>query len=371
MKNWKLLIEDPEELSDWLAEAREARQALALDTESTHYASYNPEVALIQLATETSVVFIDPLSHRWEEAELRPLFDALMDEALEKVLHSARNDLMELDRDFSVGLRGLFDTEIAARFLGHSRSKLSYLYEELLGVTVPGGMHTFDWSKRPLTEKAIAYARSDVERLIELRDRLEEELARSPYHEAFRQTCAYIAETTTYRERPFDPEGWRRIKAARKFNGRQRAILHALYGWRHEVCEARNMAAFMVVQDHRLAALVLGKGKIGGLSKREAAGLEAALEQGRRAPEPPERRPSRGQPPSREEKARFQALRSWRNQTAEELRLPSEFVATNDTLSAMAAQPPQDLADLGDVEGVLPWQVELFGDSLLDALRSA
>ncbi len=373
-------IEEGRALQEYLEEVLDARPVLALDTESSHFRAYTPRICLIQLAggeTGGEVAFVDPISEAMEDGGLESLFEVLEDPAVEKVLHSARNDLGELDRDYQRGLRGLFDTELAARFLGYRRSKLSWLTEEVLGVKIPDGMQKFDWTTRPLPKKALRYAGSDVDHLLELRDRLAEELAESPWWQAFEETCEWVARETRYQERPFDPERWRRIKAAKNFNGRQRARLQELYRWRHEVCEERNLAAFLVVPDHHLAGLSKrpprsmadlkgGKKHVQKLSEREQEQLLETLERAEKIDEPPAELPRRGERPGPRERARFEALRKWRNAKAKEFDLPSEFIATNDTLTQVAAAPPEEVSDLEGFDDLLQWQVELFGEELVE-----
>jgi ribonuclease D len=366
------------DLEAWLTRALRHRPVLAIDTESSHYRAYHPRICLIQLATGEGAAFVDPLAI--DEVALEPLFEVLTDGAVEKVLHSARNDLVEMDRDYGVGIESLFDTEIAARFLGYSRSKLSWLYQEILDVEVPDGMQTFDWTRRPLPEKATHYALADVVYLLDLREHLEQEIESSEWAEPFRQTCEFVAETTRHRERPFDPEGWRRIKAAKNLSGIERARLQHLYRWRHEVCQERNLAAFLIVPDHdlvRLAkaapdsleALKSARGRPKSLSKRHERSLLDALTEAAKGPIPPERLPPAGERPDPEELARFDRLRRWRNKQSNDRGLPSEFVATNDTLRAIAAHVPTELDELDGFDGLLPWHIRAFGEEILRLLR--
>ena len=61
-----------------------------------------------------SVYIVDPLAID----DMSPLGRLLADDKVEKVMHSADYDLRSLDRDWGFHTAALFDTSIAAAFLG-------------------------------------------------------------------------------------------------------------------------------------------------------------------------------------------------------------------------------------------------------------
>ena len=80
----------------------------------------------------------------------------LSDPSVEKVLHSADYDLRSLDRDWGFRIRSLFDTSVAAAFLGSTSLGLAAVLQEYLGVQVPKSrrLQRADWTVRPLSEEA-------------------------------------------------------------------------------------------------------------------------------------------------------------------------------------------------------------------------
>src|SRR3990172_8775049 len=94
---------------------------LAVDTESNSLHAYRERVCLIQLSTADSDILVDPLA--LDDVSL--LGPMLADPAIEKVFHAAEYDLTCLRRDFGFRVSPLFDTRVAARPLGQTRTRLA------------------------------------------------------------------------------------------------------------------------------------------------------------------------------------------------------------------------------------------------------
>src|SRR5690606_2201808 len=114
------------EVAERLAEA----DIVAADTEAAGYHRYHDRVCLLQLATRDATYVVDTLA----VTDLSPLAGVFADPAREVVFHDADYDLRILNRDFGLVVRGLFDTKIAAQFLGEPGIGLASLAEKHLGV---------------------------------------------------------------------------------------------------------------------------------------------------------------------------------------------------------------------------------------------
>src|SRR5712691_4257261 len=156
------------ELSE-LAGSLAGRRAIALDTESDSLHHHREKVCLVQIGVEEGGWLVDPLAAR----DLSPLAPLLADPAMVKVLHGADYDVTTLKRDFGFSFAGLFDTMIAARFLGLPEIGLQAVAKAELGVAISKDSQKDDWSRRPLTPTQEAYALADVHSLLALRGRLE------------------------------------------------------------------------------------------------------------------------------------------------------------------------------------------------------
>ena len=84
--------------------------------------------------------------------------------------------MLSLRRDFGLILGSLFDTMLAARFLGRPALGLQALAGGELGVRIEKDEQRSDWGSRPLSRQQIDYARQDTQHLLPLADRLSHEL---------------------------------------------------------------------------------------------------------------------------------------------------------------------------------------------------
>jgi ribonuclease D len=98
------LIEHPEDLN---AAARQLAKtdAIAFDLEADSMYHFQEKVCLIQIATDTVTLVVDPL----KLGDLSPLKPVMANPRIRKVLHGADYDIRSLYRDFNIAVRNLFD----------------------------------------------------------------------------------------------------------------------------------------------------------------------------------------------------------------------------------------------------------------------
>ncbi len=241
----------------------------------------------------------------------------------------------------------------------------------------------FDWTTRPVPEKARRYAVTDVRYLGELRKRFMEELERENWLEACRQQCAYVARSVEFEANKFAPGDWRKIDGSEKLEGRGRAALKRLFLWRHELCKEKNQSAVTLFPNGALLRLARLRpttpeavNDIAGVPNRlieeHGESIAAVVQASLAAKIPRKNRPNTSHdPPPRAQRERYHALRKWRNRQAEKFSIPTEFIATNDTVSKIAADPPATLEELASFRPILPWQVDKLGEQMLDVIRNA
>ena len=155
---------------------RPRRDVRRLAARANHYPA---KLCLVQVADNRGQShLIDPLAL----PTLTPLGSFFADPGVLKVLHAADNDLGYLKRLYGFTVANIFDTAIAARFLGAKALGLDVLLGTYLGVELPPSRQRDDWSRRPLSEAQRRYAESDVLHLFALKARLTEELERVGRH---------------------------------------------------------------------------------------------------------------------------------------------------------------------------------------------
>jgi ribonuclease D len=361
----------------------QGERALALDTESNSLYVYREQVCLIQLSTSSRDYLVDPLALR----DLSGLGPLLADPAVLKVLHGAEYDLSVLDRDYGFRVANLFDTMWASRILGWPAHGLAALIKTHFDKTLEKRYQRANWGVRPLPPEQLDYARLDSHYLLPLYAIQAKELEASERWRQARHRFDKVAQTC-WQPREFDPEGFWRLPGARELDDEGRGVLRALYVFRDRQAQAENRPPFKVLNNRTLSALgerrpwnMDGLRQVKGVSPRVARkygkGLLAAIRQGTSQPLSSADRPrtssnrtgrSAGGRPSAACQARFDALRAWRNDTAEARRVEPDIVLANQTLWAVAHRNPQRIAELSDNGLLAPWQVDEFGEDLLEVL---
>lgn len=350
---------------------------IAADTEAAGFHRYMDRLCLLQLSVRDRTWLVDTLA----VGSLNPLADLFEDPEVEIVFHDADYDLRLLDRDFGLHVRGLFDTQIAARFLGERSFGLAALLEQHLGIELEKKFQRADWAKRPLSAEMLEYAAMDTRHLPELRDRLRRALDESGRlgwaEEEFRHS-----EHTSW-EPPADEDlAYLRVKGTRDMDGRALAAMRELYAWREAVARDRDVAPFRVLSNEGLVGLAMerpgserGLESVRGVSsshvRRYGAELMAALR--RAAAVPDSELPERPRSPRRERRDpeledRIDRLKAVRDREAERLELERGFLMPRSQLEELARARPRDAGGLESLESVRRWQVEALGEALLEAL---
>ena len=221
--------------------------AYTIDTEFHRERSYYPHLALVQLGWGDEVVLVDPLV-----VDLAPLAAVLEGPGL-AVLHAAEQDLEVLERAAGAIPTRLFDTQLAAGFVGMSSPSLVNLVEKLLGQRLPKGDRLTDWTKRPLSPAQRSYAASDVAHLLELHARLKADLESRGRLTWAEQECE---ELRIRSRQPQDPDtAWWRLKESRQLRGPARGVAQALTAWRERRAASSDIPPRFVLSDLAVVAI--------------------------------------------------------------------------------------------------------------------
>ncbi|MCO7202732.1 ribonuclease D [Microbacterium sp. CnD16-F] len=346
---------------------------VAVDVERASGFRYSQRAYLIQVYRRGSEVFLfDPPAI----GDLSALQAAIGDE--EWVLHAASQDLPSL-REAGLEPPRIFDTELAARLLGHDRVGLGAVVEDTLGITLAKAHSAADWSTRPLPQGWLEYAALDVLHLIDVRDALATELDEQG-KTAFAQEEFEAVRTRA--PKPPREEPWRRLSGLHTVRGRRAlAVARALWQAREDYAREEDVSPGRLVPDRALVAAVIAdpatkqdlarvKEFTGRASRSQLDRWWAAIEAGRADPAlPAERGPGDGMPPPRAwadrnpaADARLKAARPLVEARAEELGMPTENLLTPDLLRRVAWHPPAEVTaeSIGDALGELgarPWQI--------------
>ncbi len=368
-------IEQPGQLQE-LADSLALEPLLAVDTEAAGYHRYADRVCLLQLSTRRRTFVVDALA-----LDLAPLRSVFADTSHEIVIHDAEYDLRLLARDFTIGIGRLFDTKLAAQFLGEPAIGLAGLVEKHLAVRLDKKHQRADWAQRPLPRELLEYAADDTRYLAELRDRLRtalEELGR--LHWAEEEFALRAA--ADFSPAQADGDGFLRLKNTRDLGPRQLAALREVYGWRDDMARERDLAPFRVVSNEVLAAIARGMPEsvreltelegINAAGVRHARDLVAAVRRARELPEsalPVRRRGPRRPAADPAFESLVERLKTVRDETADRLAMDRGFLMPRQQLEDIARARPRTLAQLRAIPEMRNWQVEVLGDALLEVLR--
>ena len=200
--------------------------ALAIDTESNSLHCYRERVCLIQIGTTKDTFIIDPI----RVTNLSTLGLILANPSIEKVIHGSDYDLRSLDRDYGFNLTNLFDTHIAAKFIGSATPNLASVLDDTLKISIPKNrkLQTSDWSKRPISEPALEYAANDVIYLLAMAQKLKQILNQTGRLDWVNEECQRL-EGTKYTP-PSPPEiSFLKVKGSDKLSPRGLAVLKELF----------------------------------------------------------------------------------------------------------------------------------------------
>ena len=324
-------------MDELIAEVEKA-SVYGFDTEFHRERSYFPHLALVQLAWSGGVALVDP--YRVDLAGLRGVLEG---PGL-AVVHAAEQDLEVLELACGARPRRLFDTQLAAGFLGLSAPSLATLVEHLLGQRLAKGDRLTDWTRRPLSAEQRQYAASDAAYLLELRLALVGALERLQRVSWAEGECQVLLSRPSRRVEP--DEAWWRLKEARQLRGRSRAVAQAVGAWRERRAAATDRPARFVLPDLAVVAMAQRPpttidelAAVRGLDGRRAkgavdAGLLDAVHAGLELNDGALR-----QPPSDQLERRLRPVATlagaWLAQRATELRIDGPLLATRADLHAL------------------------------------
>lgn len=246
MKPAEHFVNDDAALSDVVRDAL-GSAVFSVDTEFHRERTYFPRLALVQLQWDHNNVLIDPLA-----VDPRGLAPLLQGDGL-AILHASQQDLEVLQYAVGCVPSRLYDTQLAAGFIGYSTPSLAALVQSQLHVSLSKGDRMTDWMRRPLTKSQCDYARSDVAYLEQLHQRIAERVEQLGRTEWVAQACEELRRKPWGESNPDD--AWLRIKDARSLKGPARGAAQALAAWRERRAMATNVPLRRVMSDMALVAI--------------------------------------------------------------------------------------------------------------------
>ncbi len=371
---------DPAEQPDLeqLARAAEAGGQIALDTEFMGEGRYRTLLCLIQVAVAEGTAgeqigLIDPLSPGFEGA---PLARVLADPDVRVVVHAGRQDVALVRRQLQGEVRNVFDTQVAAGFLGLQAQASYYtLLEQVLAVRVAKTASFTRWDARPLSSEQLAYAREDVVHLLELAGELERRLQQIGRLEWAREECEPLQLASD--ERDLDTL-FARLPRIRGLSASAQTVARELVRWREELAAEQDRPVQGVLSDAALVEVAKrrptspgGLEQIRGVSRGGLRGrgrdLLEAISRAGELPPVALARDARPPVPDPDDAPLIALIEALVRARAREADLAYELLAARADLQAIvAAGRTGGEADVRTLRG---WRRELVGNELLELLE--
>lgn len=233
-----------------LIEALRGQERVAIDTEFHGERSYIPHLMLIQLGTEDDIWLVDPLA----DIDLMPLLTFLAQPKPVLIGHALHNDLEIIFLRYGVVMEGVFDTQVAASFLGYGlQVGLTNLLREIADVRLPKGAQMADWSRRPLPERQVVYAANDVRYLPAAHRVLSDALAERGRSAWVAEECLALSSRARYARDPM--LAYRRVSGNRKLKPLEGGVLVELAAARDRLAAKADTVPHFLLSDDVLMTL--------------------------------------------------------------------------------------------------------------------
>lgn len=241
------LITRQEEFNSLCGRIREAG-CFAMDLEFVREKTYFPTICLIQISTGGVEALADPQAG----LNLSPLRELLADPEICTIVHAGGQDLELLAEGENHRPQGIFDTQIAASFLGMGDA-IGYaeLCRRMMGVSLRKTGQVADWERRPLPAKLLRYAILDVKHLPHLHERLVEILKKEGRLDWAGEEFDRLEEKSI----AVPQEAWRRVKGGGSLEGNDLAVLATLAEWREQEARRRNQPRQRILNDRTMIEL--------------------------------------------------------------------------------------------------------------------
>jgi len=343
-----------------LVEKLLAEPRYAFDSEFHRERTYFPKLALAQFAWPGGIALVDPLAV--DVIAMKPLLDS----DVVCVMHAAQQDLDVLTHSCGGIPRRLFDTQLAAGFVGYGTPSLSNLMMGELRISVPKGDRLTDWLRRPLTEDQKAYAAADVANLLELQDRLVEQLEQAGRLGWAEAACEEL------RTRPVsgaEPDSaWLRLKDVRMLKPRARGVARAVAAWRERRAMSVDSPVRQILPDLAILGIAQKQPRTveelahargiderhwrGNLGKEIVAAVQAGLRDEVALPATEGDELDRGMRPA------ITLVSAWISELGRQRKIDTTLLGTRGDIIGLLRKDPSSRLASG-------WRAEMLGDDVL------
>ena len=344
---------------------------ITIDTEFLRETTFWPVLCLIQMASPTTEVIVDPLA---PGIDLKSFFELMADTSVLKVFHASRQDIEIIYNRGNLIPHPVFDTQIAAMVCGFGDS-VSYdqLVSRIKNVQIDKTSRFTDWSRRPLTDKQLDYALADVTHLRDVYISLRDQLEREDRTTWLAEEMAILESKDTYDIHPDD--AWQRLKM-RLRKPQELSVLKYVAAWREREARSRNVPRSRVLKDDAIYEIAQQQPRDAEAFSRlrtvpkgweRSSGGAAVIEAVNAALELPKSEmphvPRHAQAPEGTAAA-AELLKVLLKLIAEKHGVAPKVIANSEDIDKIAAE-----GEKADVAALSGWRRDLFGDAALKLIK--
>ena len=245
---------------DFEALCQEIRDSglVGFDTEFVSEYSFDPELCLLQFATESRCAAVDPFAID----DLSPWWEIMADADTTVVVHGGQAEVRFCLVEGNRKPQNLVDLQIAEAFRGRSYP-ISYvnLVSRVMKKRLHGKETRTDWKRRPLLPKQAKYALEDVQYILPIwktqADDLKKQGRLKWAEDEYQQMIDEIADDL---KRP----GWLKLSGLHRLNRRELAVAREIFTWRETEARARNKPSRVIFRDDLILELARRQPKNAG-----------------------------------------------------------------------------------------------------------
>lgn len=372
-----ILVDNEESLANLLADL-ELYDMAAVDTEADSMHHYLARLCLIQITIGEHHYIVDPLC----STDISPIFST---KAMQTVIfHGADYDLRLLWQTYGFSPKSIFDTMLAAKFLGEDHLGLADLVRKYFGDELKKENQRADWTIRPLPLEMCEYAIHDTFYLHELCAILSEKLIEAHRLDWLMEQCQALIE---HAKMPGEKtrEHWR-LTGSSLFSPCGLNILKHLWEWREKQAELMDRPPYKVMPAELMLAIVRASQahfpdvRVEQLPKLPRNFREERLDSFKEmlqaaisTPESewPERLPKAPPPPVVPHSELLAALKFWRDEEASKEHLDPSLLANRAQLIWLAAPGSMAWEERYAEAHLMNWQKNIWNRILREKLPTA
>ncbi len=374
------LLHTQEEIQQLVDRLRQEK-LISFDTEFIRETTFYPQLELIQVATRSESWLVDARPAQMNRAALdalKPLIELFEDPSILKILHAAQGDQECIYTAFGTTAKGTFDTAVGAALCGYGDGiGLGSLLKTVIGVTIKKGHARTNWAQRPLPNHLCEYALGDVAYLVDVAEKLMNELRTRDRLDWALELCGEYEDGNQFEVSP--EEIAIRLYRSGKVHPKDFGILHRLVQWRETRVRELNIPRKWLAADSILLDLTrvqpttddhlkTFRGINRGEMKNSGPSIFRAILEGQKEPRDQAPELHRNPPPSKNESQVMDLLKCYLGILADQSELASRHLMQSDQILRLLRSEIRTVEDLISENYLAPTAAKLVGRQLLEFL---